>query len=199
MLLWTLEYMYLFELVVFFFFWYMPRSGIPGLYGNSIFSFLRKLQTVLHSSSTSLHSHQQRRMVPFSPHLLQHLLFVDFFDNDRSEWCEVISHAVLICAAIIISNVENLFMWLFDIYVFFGEMSVEICPFFWLGCLFSWYGAIWVVCIFWKWIPCQSHQLQIFFPILLVALFCLWFPLLFKSFYIWLGCICLFLLLFLLL
>ena len=58
--------------------WCMPTSGIAGSYGNFIHSFLSSLHTVLLSGSINLHSHQQCKRIPFFPHLLQHLLFVNF-------------------------------------------------------------------------------------------------------------------------
>ena len=153
---------------------YMPRSGIVGSYGGLLPRLLRNCHIIFHSGQINLHFHQQCKSIPFSPHSLQHLLFVDFLMIAILTGMSWYLTVVLICISLICWE---------SFHVFVSHCYVFAFPTFWLGCLFFLYWVVWAACIFLKLILCQLLHLLLFSPILRVVFSpwlyfhcCLYFP-----------------------
>jgi len=139
----------------------MPRNEIAGSYGNSIFSSLRNLHTVFHSSCTNLHSTNRVGGLPFLHTFPAFVICRQFNDGHLTSvrWHLII---VLVCTALIISNVEDLFMCLLAIIsLLWRNVYLDLLP---MGLFVCCCWVVWAACLLWSLSPCWSHHLQILSP-----------------------------------
>ena len=101
---------------------YIPSNGIAGSNGISIPRSLRNHHTVFHNGCTNLHSHQQCKSIPISPHPLQYLLSPEVLMIVIQTGVRWYLNVILICISLMTNDDEHFFMFvglIYVIYVFF--------------------------------------------------------------------------------
>ena len=141
-------------------FGYIPRKGIAGSYGSSIFNFLRKFHTVFRNGWTSFYAHKQS--IPFVSPPCQYLLSLVFLIIaiiTGMRWYYIV---VLICISLMITDVEHFFMYPLAITrcrSSLEKMFIQVlCLFLHRVCLFiipfplvsSW-NLFWFICCLFLW------------------------------------------------
>jgi hypothetical protein len=102
----------------------MPRRGIAESSSSTMYNFLRNCQTDIQSNCTSLQSHQQWRIVHFSPHPCQHLLSPEFLIFAILTGVRWNLRVVLICISLMINDAEHFFRCFSAIRYSSGENSL---------------------------------------------------------------------------
>ena len=90
---------------------YMPRSVIPGSYGNSIFNVLRNLHPVFHNNCVNLHPYPAIYKCSLFSKFFSAFVMCCLFNGNHPNRCEVMSHCFLICISLMTTVVEHLFMY----------------------------------------------------------------------------------------